>query len=132
MILFNLLNKNKSEDDMGQFKRAGTEITDFWPDDSDTEIYLEDSITTLQDIIDKAQEKWPTMPFSEVQINPKKIHTHCLYYDRYDPSDHTDFIVLTCDNEAVKEYFKAKALSEQLEENLKDEKTEVKLPKIKI
>jgi len=30
----------------------------------------------------------------DIAVEAEKIHTHCIYYDLYDASDYTDFIVL--------------------------------------
>lgn len=109
---------------MGYFKRAGTEITDFWPDDTEAEKYIDSSsYTSLQDLVDLVAEKWPTVPFEEIEISSEKIHTHALYYDRYDPSDHTDFVVLKCSPkglEMAQQYFKTKEMAEQLETQLEN------------
>lgn len=80
---------------MGYKTRAGTQITDFWPDDSETEIYIPSSLGhSMQELLEKAQEKWPGATLEEICISAEKIHTHCIYYDRYDPMDYTDFIIL--------------------------------------
>lgn len=31
----------------------------------------------------------------DFEITPKHIHTRALGYDRYEPSDHTDYLVVT-------------------------------------
>lgn len=112
---------------MGYFKRPGTEITDFWPDDTEAEKYVDSSsYTSLQDLIDLVAEKWPTVPFEEINISAEKIHTHALYYDRYDSGDHTDFIVLKCSEkglEIARQYFKTKEMAEQLENQLDNKAT---------
>lgn len=71
-------------------------ITKFWPDDTDTTMYIEDNkIINILDIVAKAKEKWgEDMDLSSLTISVEHIHTDCLYYDGYDSSDWTDFIVL--------------------------------------
>lgn len=81
---------------MGYTNRGS--ITDFWPDDTDTKMYIEDGSffdCSIADIIEKAKEKWgKQIDLDKVLIRPENIHTTCIYYDAYDPSDYTDFIVL--------------------------------------
>lgn len=69
-------------------------ITDFWPDDTEDTLYLTDGYS-LQDIIEKAKEKWPDASFDNISLSPEHIHTSCLYYDRYDGNDYTTFTVIT-------------------------------------
>lgn len=82
---------------MGQTTRPGTSITDYWPDDTDTQMYIPSSSSlNLMDLFDKAKEKWPELVNAEqIEVTSEKIHTHCIYYDLYDAGDYTDFIVLT-------------------------------------
>lgn len=80
---------------MGQTTRPGTTITDFWPDDTDTKMYLVSSNQTLAELLEAAQRKWPEASLENILIEAEYIHTHCLYYDRYDPSDYTLFVSLT-------------------------------------
>jgi hypothetical protein len=81
---------------MGYMKRPGTEITDFTPDDTDTTMYIEGSMyVDLITLLNKAKEKWPEADFADINIDAEHIHTHALYYDRYDGSDYTNYIVLT-------------------------------------
>jgi hypothetical protein len=81
---------------MGYSTRSGTEITDFWPDDTDTELYLSSS-TPIPDIIDLIDQKWPGSGFSlgNFEISAEHIHTECIWYDLHDPSDYTTFIKIT-------------------------------------
>lgn len=81
---------------MGYSKRPGTSITDFQPDDTDTTMYIESGFCTdLISILNKAKEKWPDADFADIEINAEHIHTHAIYHDQYNGSDHTNFIVLT-------------------------------------
>jgi hypothetical protein len=81
---------------MGTTTRPGTEITDFWPDDTDTEIYIPTNggSLPLADLFAKAKEKWPNATLDTVEITSEKIHTHCIYYDLYDAGDYTDFLII--------------------------------------
>ena len=74
----------------------------FWPDDDENTIYLENSRwITLFDIIYIVRSKWPELSdldsLDSISINAENIHTDCLEYDLHDPSDYTNFIVLTKD-----------------------------------
>lgn len=81
---------------MGYFTRPGTQIQDFWPDDTETQIYIVASWdNSLADMLELAQEKWPGATLDNVSVSAEKIHTSCLTYDLYDASDYTDFVVLT-------------------------------------
>lgn len=79
---------------MGYSYRNGGQIKDYWPDDDESTIYLSSSCDSLQDLIELAQNKWPGINLSEIEITAEKIHTHCLTYDLYDPGDYTEFIIL--------------------------------------
>lgn len=86
---------------MGYGKRSGGlggDITTFWPDDTETEMHIEagswSPMFNLQELLDKAQEKWPGISLDQIQISASHVHTDCIGYDRYDAGDYTDFIVL--------------------------------------
>lgn len=81
-------------------KHSGGEITDFWPDDTDTCFYLATGISgstyTMAELLERAKEKWgKTTELINLEIGAEYIHTSCLYYDRYDSSDYTTFIKVT-------------------------------------
>jgi hypothetical protein len=81
---------------MGYIQRPGSEITDFWPDDTETQMYWESNYSvSLARLLEKAKEKWPNATLDNIQITSEKIQTECLYYNRYDSGDYTDFIILT-------------------------------------
>lgn len=68
----------------------------FWPDDSDTEMYLSgESYNNLPYILNKIKEKWPKTNFEDIEISAEYIHTDCIGYDRYDPGDYTKFLLIT-------------------------------------
>ena len=76
----------------------------FWPDDDKNTIYLEDSRwITFFDIIYIVQSKWPELSdldsLDSISIRAENIHTYRLgnRYDLHDPSDYTNFIVITKD-----------------------------------
>jgi len=82
---------------MGYTTRPNTSIRDFWPDDTESTIYVDASqAPTLNDLLAQAQEKWgEDIELSDVRITAEHIHTRCLGYDLHDPSDYDDFVVLT-------------------------------------
>lgn len=76
---------------MGYSTRNNGQITDFWPDNTENDIYLSYG-STLQDILDIVTSKWPDTKFDDIEIDSEYIHTNCIYYDLHDPSDHTPFL----------------------------------------
>jgi len=89
---------------MGYGTRPGTlghTIRTFWPDDTDTEIYLDSSTRpTLVEIQQKISEKWPDAWAANITFESQEINTDCLGYDLYDPSDWTNFIIIRRSNGA--------------------------------
>lgn len=80
---------------MGYGTRNNGNITTFWPDDTDDTIYLEGNYS-LAEIFLKATEKWGNdISLDDIDISSEYIQTDCIYYDRYDPMDYTNFIVIT-------------------------------------
>ena len=82
---------------MGYTNRGS--ITDFWPDDTDTKMYIENyKANSIICLIEKAKEKWgENIDLSQLVVQAENIHTECIYYDLHDSSDYTDFIVLEYD-----------------------------------
>lgn len=83
---------------MGYGKRDGS-IQTFWPDDTENRIYIDGgwmaSGTSLQELMERAAEKWPGISPADITISAEHIHTDCLGYDLYDPGDYTEFIILS-------------------------------------
>lgn len=84
---------------MGQ-KTEGS-ITTFWPDDTETSLYLEGDVTGIDfsEIWKAAREKWPGIKMEEITITPEHIHTNCIYFDAYDGADWTNFLHIECSTE---------------------------------
>jgi hypothetical protein len=84
---------------MGYGTRPGTlghTIRTFWPDDTETEMFIDAShSTSMLELINRIEEKWPDAKLHDITISSEKIHTDCLGYDLYDPGDYTDFIIIT-------------------------------------
>jgi hypothetical protein len=79
---------------MGYSTRSGS-IRTYWPDDTDTEMYLDaEQIWTQAEIQARIDEKWPGASAENIVIDSRKIQTDCLGYDLYDPGDYTDFIII--------------------------------------
>lgn len=77
---------------MGYTTRNNGQITDFWPDDDDSTLWIEDG-ATLFEIQDRIHEKWgENMTSLEFRFTSEYVHTQCLGYDRYDPTDYTRFL----------------------------------------
>ena len=80
---------------MGYFKRFGTDITDFWPDDDENTLYLSTGFLTMADLLEHAKDQFgEDVKPENIEVSAEKIHTHCIYYDLYDAGDYTNFIVL--------------------------------------
>lgn len=80
---------------MGYSIRPGTQIRDFQPDDTDDTFHISDR-ASLKDILEQAHAKWGEgIRLEDLSITPRHIHTHCLGFDSYDPSDYTDFLVIS-------------------------------------
>ena len=76
--------------------RLGGDIRTFWPDDTDTEMYIDTSSTpVMADILQKIYEKWPDASLINITMEAREIHTDCLGYDMYDPTDYTNFFIIT-------------------------------------
>jgi hypothetical protein len=81
---------------IGYSTRNNGQIRDYWPDNTDTELFVESATApSLEDLIALAKEKWPNSSLDNVVVSGQEIHTRCLTYDMYDSSDYDDFIVLT-------------------------------------
>lgn len=71
-------------------------ITNFWPDNTDSRIYLEAYMNpSIPDIVFMAREKWgESINLEDITISSEYIHTNCLGYDGFDCSDWTNFLVI--------------------------------------
>lgn len=71
------------------YRNNGT-IKDYWPDNTDSEMYFEGD-SPLDAVVSIIEEKFGSL--QDVTISAEYIHTRCLTYDMYDPFDYTCFIV---------------------------------------
>lgn len=70
------------------------ERNDF-PEDTDTEIWIQSNSLSLQELFEHAKEKWPQAELGDIQIDAIHHHQYCVTYDLHDPSDYVDYTVLT-------------------------------------
>lgn len=87
---------------MGYYKNHSG-LKSFEPDNTYTKFYLNASCHSfeLQDIIDKCKEKWgQDISLSNIHISAEYIHTDCIGFDEYDPSDYTNYLVITYKSES--------------------------------
>lgn len=76
--------------------KFGGTIKSYWPDDTPDVMYItSDSQHSLAAIIDMCKTKWPDADFNDLVFESGEIQTNCLGYDIYDPSDYTDFIIIS-------------------------------------
>lgn len=80
---------------MGYGTRNNGQIKTYWPDDDENTLFIPRS-ETLSVLLDRIKSHFgEDVDFDSLDIEAQKIHTNCLTYDLYDPSDHTDFLVIT-------------------------------------
>lgn len=81
---------------MGYYKNQSG-IDCFEPDNDTTTLYIRAGCGyTLSEIFEKCKEYFgESTSLDNIEITSEKIHTDCIYYDLYDSSDYTDYIVCT-------------------------------------
>lgn len=83
---------------MGETRLANG-IRNFTPDNTPDTLYIDASLytsLTLGEIIDKAREHFgDNICFDDLTVNAEHVHTRCLGYDLYDPTDYDDYVVIT-------------------------------------
>lgn len=77
-----------------------TRTDSFTPEDTETSFYIPYQ-SNVDDMMHRAQERWPGIQVDEICIEPQHIQTYCLGYDRYDPMDYTNYLCVY----ALDEYF---------------------------
>lgn len=81
---------------MGYTYRNNGKITDFWPDNTENEIYIQNDYgMSLDVLLEVIREKWEGVSFEDLEITSENIHTRCLTYDCYDSADWTQFIIIS-------------------------------------
>lgn len=81
---------------MGYTYRNNGQITDFWPDNTENEIYIDNEYgMSLDVLIEVIREKWEGVSFEDLEIRSEYIQTRCLTYDCYDSADWTQFIIIS-------------------------------------
>ncbi len=81
---------------MGEY-RDSQNIRCFTPDNTDDCLYIDATWhSDLAEIIDKAESYFKRdLSPADIKIQAEWIHTRCLGYDLYDPSDYTAYIVIS-------------------------------------
>ena len=69
-------------------------IKNFWPDDTERTKYVFGSVS-IAEIVELAAQYWPGCDLNCIAIDSEYVHTNCLGYDQYDPSDWTLFTTIT-------------------------------------
>jgi hypothetical protein len=71
-------------------------ITDFTPDNDVNTLYISaNDGYTFDELLERAKAHFgQDISMEELNIRAEKIHTHYIYYDRYDPGDWTNYIVI--------------------------------------
>ncbi len=82
---------------MGFGTRNGGQIKTFWPDDTPTELWIEDG-TDLPDLVARIESHFGDCDMSSLKITSEYVHTDCLGYDSYDADDYTKFLKITRTN----------------------------------
>lgn len=74
----------------------------FDPDNDENTLYVNcgsygGSSFDLEHILDLARDHFgnPELALNEISIGAEHIHTRCLGHDQHDPTDHTNFLVIT-------------------------------------
>lgn len=72
-------------------------IRSFWPDDDKDTLHLQSFGGLSFDYIkEKMQQHFGAcMEMEDFSIDADRIHTDCIGYDLYDPSDYTNFLIIT-------------------------------------
>ena len=85
---------------MGHYNEGS--IRCFEPDNDDKTLYISCGNCgsfgfDIEQIIDQARGHFqnPDLGVEDITISAEHIHTRCLGYDQYDPSDHTNYLVIT-------------------------------------
>ncbi len=90
-------------------------IRTFEPDDTHNMLYIHgEHYVSMEQMLERAQAKWPGITPSELTFGAEHINTDCLGYDKYDFIDWTTYITLN----ASEEYF------ERTKEEKKDARSE--------
>lgn len=73
---------------------VGGGIKNFWPKDTDDILWIDATYGISMDyLLDKAREHFgDSFDPEKIKVTAEYIHTKCITYDLYDPSDYTNFI----------------------------------------
>lgn len=59
-----------------------------------SEVKIEISCLSFQDVLDKINEVLPGVPFEDIAVEYSHEQFRCFGYDQYDPTDWKDYIIL--------------------------------------
>ena len=80
---------------MGYSTRNNGQIRDFTPDDTKDEFYILGS-ASMEEIMNRAKQHFGENTWlNDISIRGERIHTRCLTYDLYDPSDYDDYLIIS-------------------------------------
>jgi hypothetical protein len=77
---------------MGYHKQGN--ITSFTPDNDANTLYLQGDYQ-LDELLSAITDHFGNVPLENLTIRSEYIHTDSITYDRYDPGDYTNYIVVT-------------------------------------
>jgi hypothetical protein len=78
---------------MGTYKDS-CGVTCFQPDNDESTLYIESYGCSFADIDEEISKHFGDIDKTTLTISAETIHTNALYYDCYDASDYTNFIVI--------------------------------------
>lgn len=68
----------------------------FTPDNTPTRLYIEGGYgISLDEILDRARDHFGRqVTIEDLELSAEHIHTRCLGFDAYDPTDWTDYLII--------------------------------------
>ncbi|USV41096.1 hypothetical protein [Xanthomonas phage BUDD] len=75
----------------------GHSIRTFEPDNTKDVLYIDTTFSsvTMKELMEKIREHFGNDSIENFDIESNYIHTDCLGYDAYDPSDYSSYLVIT-------------------------------------
>lgn len=68
-----------------------------YPEDNEKTLHISTELTemNMEYLMKRIHEKWPGIGLSDLMISAERIQVRCFGFDRYDPGDYYDYIVIT-------------------------------------
>lgn len=79
-----------------RYEKDGS-VTNCFPVDTDTEIWIQAEGQSLQDLIVAACAKWPGVSVEDISVEVQHHHQYSIYYDLHDSSDYVNYFVISCE-----------------------------------